>query len=250
MHVTKEICAGFLVCQHQAVNMDNAAVVLGATAREQTEACGLVVADVEAGSSMYYRTTTWEVSPGLPGVRLATMGILEACVYLLLLTVLAPLGRRLVNDTREANAASQTQIADPQFVFQTENGIDVTGSRVSPIPPPNIVRTVIFVLRAKSLSDDVNVWNGIYSRLPQHSGVRLVAYCDTDQCISQLQRRQQVPYTVIAYGEIVSAQAILQADINGDYLVRSEAWYMPRHHNWRSGESSVERIVETIVSDR
>jgi hypothetical protein len=95
-------------------------------------------------------------------------------------------------------------------------------------------RTVAFVLRNRSLAEDLAFWRDMAELLRPVPSLRLVGYCDSAACVSSA--RAVVDggrLDILAYGEVVDTQAVLNADAHGDFIVGSAATSEVTMINWR-----------------
>jgi hypothetical protein len=135
-------------------------------------------------------------------------------------------------------------------LLQAEEGVDTAGSLITPLPPPEEDRALVFLLRGASLKEDLEFWKSVSRLLPQHSGLRLVAYCGDIACANTLRLDEQdIKFPVIIYGEIVGAQAVIEADSIGEAILRSEAWLLPKTLTWRNVGKPPQAVVKEALQD-
>lgn len=135
-----------------------------------------------------------------------------------------------------------------QTVFTAEAGIDVWGTPVSPLPPPQAKRTIVFMVRGSSAEQDLSFWRSVESLLPKNDGIRLVGYCDGKACVNTVRREANpIDFPVIAYGELDGSQALLNEDARGHAVLRSEQWFIPKSIAWRS-PARTPRILAKEIS--
>lgn len=134
--------------------------------------------------------------------------------------------------------------ASGQLLFTNATGIDIGGNRVDPAQIPNTNRCMAFLLRNTSLRADLNFWDNVASLLPKGSGVRLIGYCDGSACVEGVKNDLRLAdFPVIAYGDVVDSQALLNADAAGNFLL-TDIHHQPRSIEWRGlGPASVVRSV-------
>ena len=126
--------------------------------------------------------------------------------------------------------------ANTRLLLSDAAGIDVGGQFVSPTQLPGAKRVVAFLIRSGSVSADLEFWRGVARELPSDSGVRVVGYCDGHDCLAAVgtQRRPLVEFPVIAYGQVVDTQAVLNADVLGSFILKDNAKESrPRSLPWR-----------------
>ncbi len=144
---------------------------------------------------------------------------------LLLIAILGIYGFRLVTIAVARHEVMHNQpVVEAQYrrkAFSSESGLDVLGRFVKPAEASGANRTIVFLLRGATVKTDLEYWHQVRSLLPRHSGLRLIAYCDGDTCLNAIRHEVSAPeFPVIEFGEIVSSQALFDADINGDCVLR------------------------------
>jgi hypothetical protein len=93
-------------------------------------------------------------------------------------------------------------------------------------------------------------WSLVSGLIATHSGVRIVAYCEGKQCLASLDRmRQEVPFTVIGYAGMIDAQAILNADARGEFVIKDLAEFGSSSRvKWReTGQTPVSRTIALLL---
>jgi hypothetical protein len=185
----------------------------------------------------------------VPGkVRLVRIVHAETLIGVVLTCVLGYYGWSLVktiwpSDQRSGMARSSS---DPSATlgFRVEGGVAVNGDLVFHVPPPRIKTTVVFMLRGASLRADVAFWRGVRSRLSNDAGVRLVGYCDGDACANLVRgAAQSTGFPVIAFGEIVNSESLINADTQGKCILLREEWREPKHVVWRAAGNTPQSVV-------
>ena len=68
---------------------------------------------------------------------------------------------------------------------------------------------------------DLAIWHEVALHLANHRGVRLVASCDGSRCAADVAAfADSLEFPVLVYGEVIDAQAVLNADFLGQCLVQ------------------------------
>jgi hypothetical protein len=176
----------------------------------------------------------------------------EFCIAIALVSILGYYGWTMLRVAKTIKQRSQIEMAtaasNHKLVFLSEAGIDVSGKFVFPLPPPGAERTIIFLLRGTSIKADLDFWRSVQSLLPRRAGLRLVGYCDGDNCADFVRNNpEQADFPVIAYGEIAGSQALVNEDEQGYSILRSERWFRSKHVKWRALEESPRSVVEEAL---
>jgi len=132
--------------------------------------------------------------------------------------------------------------ANRRLRFQDGRGVDINGVRVEGVREPGTRRVVGFLLRAASLEEDLRFWSEVARVLPRTSGVRLVSYCDGPDCVARARRVRPDAFPVIAYGEVVDSQAVLNADAGGSFVISNSEVAAA----WRNGALKPEDIARRV----
>lgn len=145
----------------------------------------------------------------------------QVIVEIVLVAVLAAYGRQLVN-RMPASPWSEIQQAvstNERLLYTAAPGIDVRGQTVDLARGTSANRIAAFVLRTSNLAQDLGTWREVAGALPKESGIALVGYCDGSACAERVRiNANPLPFPVIAYGEVVDLQAMLNADAAGALL--------------------------------
>ena len=192
------------------------------------------------------RTTPLRSAQEGPG----TWAFLEVVGLSAVLLLTLCLGWRLLStlESFHFGRKSQQPLERPRVeAFGMEAGISSSGEVISPIPPPEIVETVLFLLRDRSLLADISYWNRVSAALPARFHIRLVAYCDGVKCASDLPPSSALLFPVILYGEVTGAQALLNADDDGCGFIRTERDITARRIRWRTYDRSEGRVTSDIL---
>jgi len=149
---------------------------------------------------------------------------------------------------RQPQRELTAQALNQRLVFQSALGIDVFGKLVYPLPPPEVDRTIVFLLRGKSIVSDLQFWHQVEGIVPTSSHIRLIGYCDSDDCINDIKaHREAFNFPVIAYGELVASQALINADEDGSSVLLREQWLIPHFLKWRTTDRRPLDIVREAM---
>jgi hypothetical protein len=120
-----------------------------------------------------------------------------------------------------AGAEQRVVAANDSLRYGAGPGVDRLGRLIDPANELGAFRVVAFLIRESSLAADVVFWTQVANLVRNNSGVRFVAYCDGDQCLASLDRiKRAVPFTVIGYAGMIDAQALINADGRGEFLIK------------------------------
>jgi hypothetical protein len=134
------------------------------------------------------------------------------------------------------------------LVFQSEAGIDILGRPVYPIFASGTKRTIIFLLRSASVKKDLDFWRQVESLLAKNTGPRLVGYCDGDECAEAVRHdARPTDFPVVAYGEITSTQALVNADAEGSAILRNGSLMGPKRLAWRAQGKTPQSVIQEAL---
>jgi hypothetical protein len=176
----------------------------------------------------------------------------ELLIEGVLIAVLAGYGGLLVTQVGAArlDAVRSTADANQRLLFADATGIDVLGERIHPARSPGRRGVVAFVLRSRSLGADLAFWREVAdlaSNVSSETRLEFVGYCDGAACADALKNRQHLGrLTVIAYGEAIDSQAVLNADEQGDFVVKDRD-QPPRRVWWRDRGLRAADIARDLV---
>jgi hypothetical protein len=139
--------------------------------------------------------------------------------------------------------------SDNNLVFMDGAGIDIMGNIVnhySSEKDETEKYIIAFLLRYGNLNDDLKFWNEVGDYLTKTNTAKLVAYCDSEQCIEIIKKNPlQNSFQVLEYGEIADMQAIINADANGEFwLVNPKGESIKL--NWRDKILTPTEIARSI----
>jgi len=151
------------------------------------------------------------------------------------------LGKTPLSMKGRARLLSETNLA---LKFTGGKGLGIHGERIDVSVGPAPKRVAAFLLRSTSLHDDVGFWMEVAKLLPARSIVRLVAYCDGDACVQALRKSPETStFPIIAYGEVVDSEAVLNADLQGAFVASDHAGSI----SWRTRGQTPETIVRELL---
>lgn len=106
-------------------------------------------------------------------------------------------------------------------LFETLGGIPAGGGAPEFLGPRyDASRYVLFVLRASSLSSDIDLWQRVAENLKAKPGIRLIGYCDGPACSHDIAAsRPELPFTVIGYTSYHTARVLASAEAAHQALV-------------------------------
>lgn len=160
---------------------------------------------------------------------LALSGVLVPCMV--------ALSARLEIARSQAKREALENVSTERAAFAAAAGIDIDGHRVFDPVTAETKRVVALTLRNDTLWQDIEQWNAVEALIPQQEGLRIVAYCDGPECRAAVRQARKKPtFSVIAYGETMSSQAVSNADVAGQCLVvenREDRLQLVRKISWR-----------------
>lgn len=176
----------------------------------------------------------------------------ETLNAILLIAILGFYGCRLANEAWTLHQRGQMLQAvvdqNRKLVFGLEAGIDVSGTPVHVQTLNSTKRTIVFLLHGASIKADLKFWRSMEAALPVDSALRLVGYCNNDTCAEAVRREAPVAdFPVIAYGEIVSSQALVNADGDGNAILRNASHLETRYVAWRVPGKSPEDVAREVI---
>ena len=118
-----------------------------------------------------------------------------------------------------------------RLVFSDGTGIDIMGKYVDSVLANNadqVERFVVaFLLRQGSLDSDLRFWNEVNNYLSglDTTIVKLIAYCENGQCVEDIKKNpDRADFPVLEYGEVSDMQAVISADIAGEFWLRGNSY--------------------------
>ena len=146
---------------------------------------------------------------------------------------------------------------DQRMIFDGNAGIDVFGNKIESINKNHKEDIMVaFILRIGTLDSDLQFWNAVNGYLTDLDTVRMTAYCENDRCAEAIRKNNIVDFSIVEYGTIEDMQAMINADRNGQCLLRSKKAYDGADLfiqgtgftkiNWRDGNVSPFEIAMRI----
>jgi len=167
----------------------------------------------------------------------------------LLLIVLSLYAWSLVKDlaTLEQWRKAQAALARDDVAYGESSGVSVVGTAIH-APALSRGTDMVFVLRHKSLQNDLSFWQQVKAAMGAEKLVGLVGYCDSQLCVEDVRTMAPPPFPVLAYGEAASIQAVMDADVHGLALVIKGAVgrSVSRIH-WRKPGTTPQAVVQEAL---
>lgn len=168
---------------------------------------------------------------------------------LLLIAILSYYGWLQIKDIMvlRKHQIAQDSIAksNDSIILRRVSGIDIFGAPAGSLSP-GIKRDVIFLLRYESLVGDLEFWRKVSVKLNSHSEIKVIGYCDNSQCVDSIKTSPNPPFTVLAYGEADGVQAVVNADKNGDAILKENGKVMTTMVSWRKNGLHPEDIAQEV----
>ncbi len=134
--------------------------------------------------------------------------------------------------------------------FADASGIDVWGERVNPLQVRGTNGIIAFLLRNASLGRDLRFWQEVSGLIPKGSGICLVGYCDGSACAEAMRNNPlSGEFPIIEYGEIIDSQALINADMEGAFIMVVKDKNVPsetRVIRWRDLGQTPASLVRSI----
>jgi hypothetical protein len=167
-------------------------------------------------------------------------------IYLLAVLCVAGVvtGAIVLRDTYAATVTSTNQANNAAIGGET--GIDMRGKRIVAQPPPTEGAALLIVLQSANVDAELSYWSQV-ARILDHDHVRVVAYCDSRDCIDiALRRRDTGPLTISGYAEVVNFYTVASHNRVGECVLRSEEWLFPKYIPCSSRNDSPEALASRI----
>lgn len=173
-----------------------------------------------------------------------TLVELSLIILLGMFGVLLEGGRLDVEQIREEFAA-----ADNGILFRGTRGVDVHGRRVDTVATSGVVE-VAFWLRSEGVLEQLAKWKQVDEALAGDAELMLVGYCDGRECVERARAVQlSSRLVVVAYSEVLNAQAVAIADGDGGRALRlghRDGTERPTPIEWRAVDKSAAEIASEI----
>lgn len=148
----------------------------------------------------------------------------------------------------QANFERSLQRSNQELSAISTTGIDATGRVMFEVLPPDARRFVLFGLHRSTLEADLLFWRSVGDLLASQSGVYLIGYCDSSVCAEDARNsHRSAGFSVIAYGEPATVQAVLNADAEGAALVGDGKMMPLRRAPWRGRSASPANVVLDVL---
>jgi len=153
-----------------------------------------------------------------------------------------------IHSIRQWSQAARSADRSSDLVFQSEAGISVWGDPVYPVSAKQAQRTIVFLLHGDKIGSDLAFWHRVKLLVPSDAGLRLVGYCDGIVCADAVRHEaNRSDFPVIAYGEVISSQALINADAKGNSILRSEQWLHSKNIKWHTPMSTPSIVVQEAL---
>ena len=152
----------------------------------------------------------------------------------------------VMKQTESDNPELKEIESNNSLVFSYGTGIDVTGNKIDSYITNSmddvVINIVAFFLRYDSLDADLMFWNEVGSYLAELDTVKLIAYCESVLCIEAVKRNPDIAhFTVLEYGNVIDMQAIVNADMAGEFWLRGT-----KRVKWRDGAKTPFDVSQNI----
>jgi hypothetical protein len=172
----------------------------------------------------------------------------EILIETILVGALAIYGVRLAKEIRTLRLQPDRQqflaTANERLALHSVTGIDTSGQLVNKIIVPGTKRFMVFGLRNSNLAEDLSFWSNAAALVHKDGGISFVGFCDSKACVEAVRSNyQSLRFPVIAYGEAVSSQALLNADAEGNFILLDGGLRTISTMQWRQPGLTPEYIV-------
>jgi hypothetical protein len=142
---------------------------------------------------------------------------------------------------RQANAASEKL----RVAYGQPEGIDVYGKLIV-VSSLSAKKYIVFLLRNENLQNDINFWSRVEMLLNSHREIGLIGYCDSQQCVESIRKRQPLAFPILSSGDATGVEAVVNADADGKAILKSVGSHTPSTILWRATISPQEFVQEAI----
>lgn len=127
--------------------------------------------------------------------------------------------------------------------FLTITGIDIAGR---PIDSSQIKKkTIVFLLHDQTLTRDLDFWNQTEQLLAHQADIAIIGYCESRNCTHALLNKTHA-FPVRSYGEVVSMEALINADADGRAILCVNGKSATAKISWREEGNSPEKLVREV----
>ena len=170
---------------------------------------------------------------------------------ILLILLLSYYGQQLTRNMFALRARVQSQhttAAKNEFiVFRDANGTDIYGKSFLSSTAPGTVQ-IAFLLRDETLSEDLAFWYNVSRSLLGAKAYELVGFCDGDACSKRAAQDSRArAFRIIQYGEVVSAQALANADVKDSCILSPTSRSRESNLRWRNTNATPASIMEEVA---
>jgi len=181
------------------------------------------------------------------GLKLLANTTLQAVLLVIILGVYAcSLGKDIMTLKRLREKEAIMAHSNTDLLYDQPSGIDVFGKHLV-ASSFGTKRNVVFLLRNDSLHDDLNFWRHVAALLDTHKEIGLVAYCDGERCVDSIRKMQTLAFPVMAFGEATAIQALVNADSDGNAIVKDVGTQKELKVSWRAAGYSPQMIAQEVV---
>jgi hypothetical protein len=171
---------------------------------------------------------------------------------IVLIATLYVCGASLVKDIQKlrSEAANERWLAESNKRLRVNSaaGIDTSGRVVYEVLPDGVKRIVVFGLRHASVHADTELWSEATGLLAKERAVHVIGYCDGTSCVDYLKHTIPLPpFTIIAYGQAAAAQAVVNADEQGAFVLLDGRARELRRVSWRRPALRAAEIVREVL---
>lgn len=168
----------------------------------------------------------------------------------LLIVILGFYGYSLDKDIGKLKRLREKQTSivhhSSDVIYGEPTGIDIYGKRIV----PSLVGTkryVIFLLHSDNLQNDLTLWRHVEALLGSHREIELIGYCDGWQCAESMRRDKPLTIPVLAFGESTSVRAVVNADADGNAILKNAGTRVQSTILWRRSSRSPQDIVREAI---
>ena len=182
---------------------------------------------------------------GLRRVAVSGVAINALCLSCLLIYIAVPLSRNVLM-MRRRRAESSTVIATNQATLTLGlKGIDRRGAYIQLAEGTPKNRLLLFVIRAENVESDLAFWARVSKAIGPSTRLRIGALCDGSSCIKAVNAKApNLPFPVLEFTEVGNAQALVNADVEGNAVVDQGLAAGNVRLPWRSGLFQPETIAQ------
>ena len=149
--------------------------------------------------------------------------------------------------SRAVDSERRLSVRSERLALQSLAGVDVGGRLTEAVPSGDVRRIVACAFRDATAEADLGKWLQLARDLSDVPSVRIVGFCEGPACVSAAGRASlPANMTVLASGESVASQAVLNADATGACYLTTEKLKLVRRVRWRDGTISPATVSSEI----